>query len=179
MNLKKLTITTLLVAMPTLAIAKPPHGEHSREQMRELLGEVKDKNPEKFERLMELRRTNPEAFRHAMRKVRQHYKGGVEPDDPALRAEKEKMRDLRREIRDVLEAYKAADEGEKLKVRKDLELLAAEVFDARQSHRELRLDKIREHVEELEAEIKERESNRDALIEAWVEEKINPGPRGL
>jgi len=179
MNLTKLTITTLLMALPTLAIAKPNHGERTREQTRELLGEVKDKNPEKFERLMELRRTDPEAFHHAMRKVKQHYRGGIDHDDPAMRAEKEKMRELRRDVRDVLEAYQAADDSEKPKLRKELEALAADVFDARQAHREMRLDKIRDHVEELEAEIKERASNRDALIEAWIEEKTNPGPRGL
>ena len=172
MNLKKLMAVSLLAALPTLAIAKPPPpGEGHREQMRELLGEIKERSPERYSHLMELRRTDPEAFRKAMRKIHSRFGGGPDLADPAMRAQKEKMRELREDARDLLDDYRAADDKDKANVRKELKALAAEIFDARQSHRTMRLDKIRQHIEELETEIQESATNRDDWIEDWVNKK--------
>ena len=57
--------------------------------------------------------------------------------------------------------------------------LAEEIFDAKQSHRQRRLERIRTHVDELESEIKERAENREALIEEWIDDKLEEKPRGL
>ncbi len=172
MNLKKLMAISMLAALPSLAIAKPPPpGDGHREHMRELLGEIKERSPERYSRLMELRRTDPEGFRKAMRKIHSRFGGGPEMDDPAMRAHKEKMRDLREDARDLLEDYKAATDKDKANVRKELKILAADIFDARQAHRTMRLEKIRQHVEELETEIQDNAANRDDWIEGWVSKK--------
>ena len=178
MNPTKLILSAVLVALPTLAIAKPPHGEAHREQMRELLGDIKERSPERYNRLMELRRIDPEGFRKAMKKIHSRFGGGPDFDDPAMRAHKEKMRELREDARDLLESYKAAAADDKATIRNDLESLAAEIFDARQSHRKMRLDKIRQHVEDLETEIQELAANREDWIDTWENKKTegpNPG----
>jgi len=178
MNLKKLMTISILATLPTLAIAKPPPGEGHREQMRELLGEIKERSPERYSRLMELRKTDPEGFRKAMRKLHSHMGGGPEFNDPAMRAQKEKMRDLREEARDLLEDYREANDKDKANLRKELKTLAADIFDARQSHRTMRLDKIRQHVEELETEIQDHAANRDDWIEGWVDKKTEETTSG-
>jgi gas vesicle protein len=178
MNPTKLILSAALVALPTLAIAKPPHGEGHREQMRELLGEIKERSPERYNRLMELRRVDPEGFRKAMKKIHSRFGGGPDFDDPAMRAQKEKMRELREDARDLLESYKAAAGEEKPSIRNDLKSLAAEIFDARQSHRKMRLDKIRQHVEDLENEIQDLADNREDWIESWVNKKTEAPTTG-
>ena len=114
-----------------------------------------------------------------MRRVRAHMGMDGDADDPQLRAEKEKMRGLREEMRDAIAAYRAAEGEDKDRARDEVSELAEEIFDAKQSHRQHRLERIRAHVDELEAEIKERAENREALIEEWIDDKLEEKPRGL
>lgn len=180
MNLHTLIVAGALLTLPTLATAKPPpHREGKRAEHRELLEKVREKHPEKFDHLMRLRDEDPKAFRHAMRRVRAHMGMDGDADDPQLRAEKEKMRGLREEMRDAIAAYRAAEGEDKDRARDEVSELAEEIFDAKQSHRQRRLERIRSHVDELEAEIKERAENREALIEEWIDDKLEEKPRGL
>ena len=84
--------------------------------------------------------------------------------DPQLRAEKEKMRGLREEMRDAIAAYRAAEGEDKDRARDEVSELAEEIFDAKQSHRQRRLERIRTHVDECRLRSGSAE-NREALIE--------------
>ena len=180
MSFNTAIITGLLLALPTLALAKPPPpADGKRAEYRELLEEVREKHPEKFDHLMRLRNEDPKAFRHAMKRVRARLGGGMGADDPRMREEKEKMRELRDEMREAIESFHAAEGQDKERAREEVVELAEEIFEAKQIHRKLRLERIRTHVSELDAEIKEREENREALIEEWVEDKLQGKPRGL
>ena len=180
MNLHTLIVAGALLTLPTLATAKPPpHREGKRAEHRELLELVREKHPEKFDHLMRLKEEDPKAFRHAMRRVRDHMSTIMNSDDPRIREEKEKMRGLREDMREAIGVYRAADGPDKESARADVEELAEVIFDAKQEHRKLRLERIRAHLGELEAEIAERESNREELIEEWLEDKLEEKPRGL
>lgn len=180
MSLHNVIITGILLALPTLALAKPPpHRDGKRAEHRELLELVREKHPEKFDHLMRLKEEDPKAFRHAMRRVRDHMSAVMKSDDPRMREEKEKMRGLREDMREAIRVYRTAEGQDKESARADVEELAEVIFDAKQEHRKLRLERIRAHLGELETEIAERESNRDALIEEWLEDKLEDKPRGL
>ena len=171
MNLKKLFITTLVLALPSLAIAEPPRGEGHREQIRALLEDIKEQSPERHARLMELKRVDPEGFRKTLKKIHHKMNGGPDIIHPAMRAQKEKMRELREDARDLIGAYRLADDNDQDRIRGEIEALASEIFDVRQSHRKMRLDKIRAQVEDLEIEIEQLAANREQWITDWVNNK--------
>tara|TARA_B100000530_G_C15893935_1_gene462583 strand:- start:753 stop:1292 length:540 start_codon:yes stop_codon:yes gene_type:complete len=179
MNLNKALITGILLALPTLAIAKPPPTEGKRAENRALLEKVREKHPEKFAHLMRLRDEDPKAFRHAMRRVRARMGMDMDAHDPRMREKEDQMLEMREEIREALQTYRAAEGREKDKARADIDELANEFFDLRQAHRRLRLERIRNHVSELESEIRERDENREAFIEEWIDKRLESKPRGL
>ena len=180
MTLNNALMTGLLLALPNLVNAKPPPDrDGQRAEYRALLEKVQEKHPEKFDHLMRLKEEDPRAFRHAMRRVRAHMGAGMDAEDPRMRAEKEKVRELREETREAIRTYRDAEGKDKGKAREDVTALAEEIFEAEQAHRQMRLDRVRAHVDELEAEIKEREENREELIEEWIEDKLEDKPRGL
>ena len=119
------------------------------------------------------------AFRHAMRRVMTHLGEASEKDNPRMRAEKEKMRELRGDFKSALDEYNSADKGEKPQLRTELIGLAEEIFDAKQSHRQMRVDKMREQLGKLEAEIAERAEQRGELIEQFVDDKTKASLQGL
>ena len=180
MTLNKALMTGILLVLPNLALAKPPPDrDGQRAEYRALLEKVREKHPEKFDHLMRLKEEDPKAFRHAMRRVRAYMGSGANSDDPRMQAEKEKIRELRLEIRDAIGAYRDAEGQDKEKAREVVAELAAEIFETKQAKRRIQLDRIRSHVGELEAEIKERDENREELIEEWIEDKLEDKPRGL
>jgi hypothetical protein len=178
MTINKIILAAFVATMPTLALAEPPHSE-GKPEVREALEKVRAKHPEKYDKLMKLRQENPKEFRHAMRRVMHHFGEGPDQNDPQIRAEKEKMRELRGDFKSALDEYNAADEGERTQLRKELVELAEEIFDAKQSHRRMRVEKMQKHLSELESEITERAGKRSELIEQFVDEKTKDSLKGL
>ena len=184
MNLTKTITITALLVLPALAMANPPHtkGPHPNRAERaqhdaEMLEMIKERHPEKYEHLMQLQQDDPEAFRNAMHKVRRYMKGakgkGLSPE------EREAMMTLHEDFKDALQEYRSAPKSKQKELYTELTELAEEIFDAKQKHRKARLKKIREHVTELEAEIEERDASRDELIKEFLDQKIDPKPKGL
>jgi len=176
--MKKLVIIFALSALPALALANPDKhhrrgdemGEHHRRGA-ELIEKVRERYPEKYERLMKLRKEDPEAFRHAMRSL--HHKMMFEDDakDPAVRERKDHIRDLMEQFKEALEDYRDAGERKQDKIREELETLANEIFDAKQEFRRNRLKRVQEKVQVLKAEIAERDAQKDELIQDFIQEK--------
>ena len=178
MTINKIILTAFLTAIPSLAVAEPPNRE-GKPEVRQALEKVRAKHPDKYEKLMQLRKEDPMAFRHAMRRVMTHLGEASEKDNPRMRAEKEKMRELRGDFKSALDEYNSADKGEKPQLRTELIGLAEEIFDAKQSHRQMRVDKMREQLGKLEAEIAERAEQRGELIEQFVDDKTKASLQGL
>jgi len=179
----------LLAALPSLAMANPhgergqkdPHAEQDRRrQMRSVLGEIKEKYPKKFHYLMQLREEDPMAFRQAMGEIlRQKKMGHFGKEDPEIKAEKERFKELKEDLRSALEDHRSAPDSDKAKHRAELLEMAEEIFEAKQKLRRMRVKKIREDLKSLEAEIAERDANREQLIEDFVEQKLGEELKGL
>ena len=102
MTINKIILTAFLTAIPSLAVAEPPNRE-GKPEVRQALEKVRAKHPDKYEKLMQLRKEDPMAFRHAMRRVMTHLGEASEKDNPRMRAEKEKMRELRGDFKSALD----------------------------------------------------------------------------
>lgn len=176
--MKKLVIIFALSALPALALANPdkPHrrgdemGEHHRRGA-ELLEKVRERYPEKYERLMKLRKEDPEAFRHAMRSLHHKMMFGDDAKDPAIRERKDHIRGLMEQFKEALEDYRDSGERKQDQTREELESLANEIFNAKQEFRRNRLKRVQEKVQELKAEIAERDAQKDELIQDFIQEK--------
>ena len=145
-------------------------GEH-HSRGAELIEKVRERYPEKYEKLMKLRKDDPEAFRHAMRSLHHQMMFGKDAKDPAVRERKERIRGLMGQFREALEDYRDAGERKQQMIREELETLANEIFDAKQEFRRNRLKRVQEKVQELKAEIAERDEQQDELIQEFIQEK--------
>ena len=189
--MKNAILLALLTALPTMAMANPP-GERRpadpqaeqdrRRMMRTVLGEIKEQYPRKFEHLMKLREENPAEFRKAMGDIlrqKQKKEGYFREPDPEIMAEKKRFKELKEDFHSALQDYQNASESEKNKHRSELREMAEEIFEAKQKLRRMRVGKILDDLKALEAEIAERDANREELIENFVDEKIGATLKGL
>ena len=81
------------------------------------------------------------------------------------------------DFRQALTDYQSADNDEKRKIRKQLVEMAEDIFDAKQEHRRMKVNKMRKELKRLESEIAERDASRDQHIEEFVDEKIRASER--
>jgi len=67
----------------------------------------------------------------------------------------------------------AADsEAEKAEMREAIEAAAGEMFDLRLQNHEAQLEQMRDRLESLEGELEAQRENRDALIQEWMDERL-------
>ncbi len=186
MKIQNTLSIALLCALPGLAMAHPPadkaprgpHAEQDRRApVRALLEQLKEDYPKKYRHLMTLREEDPAAFRMTMRQMLEQKKFSDAGDDPKTRAEKQEMRERREDFRQALTDYRSADTGGKRKIRKQLLEMAEEIFDAKQEHRRMKVNKMRKELKRLESEIAERDASRDKHIEEFVDKKISASER--
>ena len=187
--MNKTIAIALLCALPALANANPqrergPQSHHAsddqRREMRMVLGEIKEKYPKKFDYLMTLREEDPMAFRKAMGEImRQKKMGTFGKENPEIRAEKDRLKELKSDFQSALQDHQNATDSEKAKIRKQLIELAEEIFDSKQQLRRMRVQIIRDDLKRLEAEIEERHASRDELINEFVDHKLGEKLKGL
>ncbi len=171
-----LTAVFLLI-LPSLALAEPPEHAPASDGPEQLLERVKDKYPEKYERLVELRESDPRLFHQQMMKLRHHLTKGEQ--DPEIMERMEEMRTLRSSFQEAVEAYEAAVGNAKEKLREKLTELATEMFAARQGARKRRLERAKERIVELQDEIEQRDQNKDELIQRFVDQATGASLEGL
>jgi HD-GYP domain-containing protein (c-di-GMP phosphodiesterase class II) len=170
-------LLTATLALPALALAegRPPPPPDARD----LMEIVREKYPERFERLKHLRAEDPEAFRKALRRIRERMGTGPGHEQSESKEDKEAMRGLLDKFKATLEDFQEANADDRADLRSNLVELAGEIFDAKQAHREARLEKMRSRLGDLEQEIAERTDQRETLIEQFVEEKTTARLKGL
>jgi hypothetical protein len=169
---------TLGLFLTTTAWAGSSHHDGSQPTPEELLEKVRDHAPEKYEKLMELRRTDPDRFRQHMRKIR-HSIGKWGMKDPEVREHMEKMRAATDSFREQAAAHATASAKDQADIRAALVEMADELFELRQEGRRLRVERAKAHIEELEEAIEERDKARDELIEEFVDEAVGDKLKGL
>ncbi|MCB9676983.1 MAG: hypothetical protein H6737_17840 [Alphaproteobacteria bacterium] len=181
--MKKLFVALSLLSVAP-AIAGPgdeprPHfgasTSLSEEDEARLLQEVASRDPERAEQLARLKTRDPARYYEVLGRVARGL--DREARDPEARARHERIQGIRHEIKALAIEYQAAPDGEKKKLRKEMEKLAGDIFDLRQEERRARLDDLRERLKEAEAEVAEQDANRDAVIAEHLDALLQGEPK--
>jgi len=155
----------------------PMDSEARAEREAALLEWVRQQSPERYERLLEMRRLRPEAYRLALRKAAGARR--MAERDPEAFEMMKRSRELRAEIADLGDEIGELPKRQRAEAREDLEDLAGELFDLhialehrRIEHRRARLEEAEERIEEAEARLDEETAARDEHVERIVERAI-------
>ncbi len=160
---------------------------------------LKNTNPEDFEAFNKLREEDPEAFKHQLMERLQHMRKGVENIPPERREEMRKRFMGRREggggfrgppmdpeemgkrraqyeqFKGKVDGLKKAyhhteDDEERQRIRDEITGHIGEMFEARQAERKRHIDRFREELERMEAQMAEDDAKRDEHVSARVNE---------
>lgn len=116
--------------------------------------------PAEQKEMMNLQRTDPEKFRAAI-----HRK--AEQIQAEQQLKRQKINELAGKIRN------SKDEKEKSELRKELHSILKAGFDARLAQMRRNIDVNKKRIERMEAELKKREDNAEAIINASVDAVIS------
>lgn len=162
---------------------EPPNPEKMKqmEEMREKVLEfAKEFHPEKVKELRKLHQDNPEEFRNEMRGLRQEMEKmeKLEKENPERFKEVVHKKELRNNCFELSKAYREADTPEKkAEIKKQLRSAVAELFDMREKSKELEVKEMEENVKKAVEIQKERQKNRDAIIDDHIREILGePDP---
>ena len=175
--MRKTLTAVFLLALPTLAMAQPPHGDGPPPDRDELIEQIKEKYPEKWQHLKRLKSENPRKFHAAMMKLRRHMMMGE--GDPKIMERMKENKALHARFKKAVMAYKSASDKDKNTLHKELLEMASELFDAKQAHRKRRLERAKQQITKLEEEIDERQSKRGEVIKAFVDDATGDTLQGL
>ena len=151
------------------------------EEMREKVLEfAKEFHPEKVKDLRKLHQDNPEEFRNEMRELRQEMEKmeKLEKENPERFKALVHRKDLRARCAELSKAYRETNEpGRKAEIRKELRPAIAELFDMREKTKERDVKEMEENVKKAVEIQKERQQNRDAIIDDHMREILGePDP---
>lgn len=168
---------TLILALffSTAAYAGDPAPMDPVQEER-VLAYVQKDHPQLAEELLgmrELAKIDPtfgpvyqEVLRHEAEEMREAQRS------PELAARHVVMKALRDRITEIATAYPSAPEDEQAAQRAEMEDLAGKLLDLRQLTRRERLAALEVRLEELRAEIEERDLNRDRVVSRYVDTQI-------
>lgn len=155
----------------------PPHVvDEIRAREAEILAWLKTADPEGHQRLLELKQTDPRAFVGGL--VRAARLKDRAEDDPGVVARHQRMQELEQAIQERANTWKTQSAEARKKARPEIERLASELFEIRQQERRAHVAELQRRLEELEAEIEEREADRKSLIDAYLDQVLE-GPVDL
>ena len=123
---------------------------------------LKEKHPEEYERLQELRESDPEAFRDEIRKrFRQHVK----------RRMRKHVGPHNRECMELAKKYHDAENPEeKAALKQQLHDAVKKAFDARVEQQAAMIKRMEERLNKLRNHLATREANRDEICAERVED---------
>lgn len=144
-----------------------------------LLQQWKERNPDEFKRMNQLREEDPDAFRRELnRKVnRAREEKGLNRYAPEGRGPRggppgehgrpdPKVTALEKEIHGLSQAWQAArSEEEKASIKSDLQAALGQAFDLKEQARRERLADMEKKIEQLRATLEQRQQQRNAIVE--------------
>ncbi len=151
-------------------------------QEQETLEFVKQRNPDYYERLVELREDNPRRYRRAIGSwylFLQRWKHmSPELRDATIREREAQVRILKT----VRQIHATEDPAEKERLREQLNEDVTEHFEAEQKLREQRLAQLIEQINRIRSEMKERSEQREKIVAErvvkWLERRERPERKG-
>jgi len=145
--------------------------EELRAQEEELIAFVRQQRPEAAADLDKLRDSNPELYLQKLRHI-QHMRKMAQ-ENPEAAALKKDIHVRSRELHELSRSYHESDsDKEKAQLEDEIYELSTEIFEMKQRERSTRIDIMKKHIDELKQEIKERESDKDAIVDDFVQRML-------
>ena len=136
----------------------------AREQA--ILDMLAEHDPAMLERLQRLKERDPHAYTaqlvHVARRVERLRQ------NPEARARFEEIRNLERQVREQADGLAGLSGQEREAALASITDLVAQLFEAKQAERRMKMSELRTRMEELEQDIEERDTHRDARIQEYV-----------
>lgn len=173
-----LSLALAPVAVPSaFAQDDPEDSPSSFEKLRamepEIMARIAERAPDKHQQLLKLKQLDRHAYYKALGQiVRAHRSDRPDPEAEALI---DRLEALRARYPDGADDLPKAEQKQ---VRAELESIAEQMFDLKQAHRRAKIEELRKALETLEAEVAERDQERDARIRAFVDRAMQ-GPVDL
>mgnify|MGYP001545066878 CR=1 FL=1 len=147
---------------PGPRIGGQERGDGPMRHVKEWVEQLKEENPEEYERLMKLREDDPEAFRQALH-ARLRNKMGDRVRKMHEAGEKETL--------ELAEKYHAAEAAEeKAEIKEQLTALVKQTFDERVETQKEMLKRMEAKLAEFRENIAKREAKRDEICAERVEQ---------
>jgi hypothetical protein len=144
----------------------------TEQQETELMAALKDKDPENYKKLAELRESIPTRYRWALRGLwqwYQRYKGAPADLQKAMMDEQETRMATWRISRAL---GQAADPAEKTKLAAELRDALDKQFNAEQTLRECRLADLEQQIKHLREELDQRHQQREQILKDRMDDMI-------
>ena len=148
--------------------------EHIIENEESILERIKKRRPELYEELVEKKETDPKGYVRSL--LRFVNMGKQRHRDPQLERRQRELRTLHRELGHLAEGFDGLSAAEQEDRRNEMEAMAQDLFDLKQSDRRAALEDLKRRLEVLETEISDRENTQDQIIEEHVDGLLNPPP---
>jgi len=184
-----LRIPTLLITLCSftpVAAAQPPHpspphhdvdvDQHHHRQER-FLQVLRERDPERHQELMHLRESDPDAFRAVMGRLARYAQAMSSRPGSAERLQV--MLELDYRIHKLALGWDELSRSERSARRAEMRELTEQLFELRQAQRRERLAEMSTRLEQLSAEIEERERGRDEIIDHFLDDLVGEGLPGL
>lgn len=136
----------------------------------EILERVQKDAPEQYERLMWLKKEYPEIYPMALGKIARS--GAFDPKDPEAGKRMDKMRELRESLRAKATGFDQLSDKEQKARRTEMEGIARELFDLRQTELQARLDHASQKLDDARTRLKKRAGDRDKIIAQHLDRLI-------
>ncbi len=134
----------------------PPHARRYRRGDLRLLERLREENPERFARLMQLRQEDREAFRQELRQMVQdiHPLSGLH-----VGARQQEIAEL------VRQYHRTETEAERERLQEQLRQLLAAVFDEKIERSQHHIEMLSERLQRMTGELEEKKEQREQLID--------------
>lgn len=152
-------------------------GGHDKARLREreerMLERIQQEDPARHAELIELRQSDPQRYRMTMQRIGKMTRGlGDDPDAGPRMAE---MATLMESVRGLSEGFADLPPRDQKARRAEMYALAAQLFVLRQEVRRAKLEHLRQKLQDMEAEIGERDRRQGEIIDGYLDELLEQG----
>ena len=130
----------------------------------EILGFLRENNPEMAKHLGEAKERNPEMFHHKITELAGMYR------NPDMRQMFSRNMKAEGKVRKLSEAYRRAAAKERESMRSDLEAALGEQFDAKLAGHEMHLKKMQEELARQKERVAKRKGLKDQIVKKRLAE---------
>jgi Tfp pilus assembly protein FimV len=138
-----------------------------RDELMELLEEH---DPQQHQRMVRLEQLDPQAFALALVRVGKQVERLKA--DPAAQDRFRQLKEEEARVRALASGYAELSGADQKRRRAELEAAAERIMELKQAERRARVEELRRHIAEIEADIEARDADKKRLVDAFVDQLL-------